>query len=917
MKTPLSVLTIALALSWGICRNVQAQSSVGIGAQITAESSLIDGAKYILQSQAAGSPYIVDAGTYYSVPNAVNSPSTASVYYFYKNEDGTWKIKNQHTGKYWGVPVGKTELAPAIELEAGAWSLNFAGGIAYPTAPDADGTVYHIDRSSQKIVAWTEQSSVAQRVKIYEVDAPLSSEPLSELADKTIAVAEEPTAELAVGRWYVMFDRGFTDGIYPHGYLYEDETSHTLYNSADAPSGTALSMAKYLVRLSDAGEGRYYIQNGFGNYFGAFTQGTAVPVVGNPAEAIIIDKIASTDGHFYLQSVTTNTILDANDVRNGKATVVGWGTSVPSAIGGNNDWAFYEVELEDIGEEVALFLSDINVVQGYQTTGRGNSNALLLRIDIVPTKPLQTATFNISLDETTCANISGLSIYETRSTEFIANLPEAPLAQTEEIAGQVAITLTDVPAGTHHLWLCCTVRDDAALGAILDAALTSISYFSTAEAELDVTAIGNPSRQGLKVFESQNFVFCPTTDDCRYYRIPAMILDAEGNIVVASDKRYNSNSDLGNHKIDVVSKRSEDGGRTWQDLAEVAVGDGRTAAYYGYGDAAFARAENGNLVCIMAAGNKMWGSNATDGMMYAGYALSADNGKSWSLTRNLFASDLFTDENNADGSLSVANIFTSSGKGLTTTDGVIMFTTNCRKPGTSSPNLCYILYSTDNGSSWRLSNALAYSGCDESKLEQLNDGSLLLSVRQSGNRGWNTGTYVKNGDGSVTFEWGTQYRSADLWGNACNADMVYYSRQSATEPDIMLHSYINSSGRESLQIAMSLDGGKTWNSVYNIQPNGSCYSTMVVLPDGTLALLYEDESYSAGNGYAINFVTITREQIVEWFEALGGQLPDGVEQLIRQPEATSKYGIYDVSGQRIGALHRGINVAQGKKLLVR
>ena len=319
----------------------------------------------------------------------------------------------------------------------------------------------------------------------------------------------------------------------------------------------------------------------------------------------------------------------------------------------------------------------------------------------------------------------------------------------------------------------------------------------------------------------------------------------------------------------------------------------------------------------MAAGNKMWGSNATDGMMYAGYALSADNGKSWSLTRNLFASDLFTDENNADGSLSVANIFTSSGKGLTTTDGVIMFTTNCRKPGTSSPNLCYILYSTDNGSSWRLSNALAYSGCDESKLEQLNDGSLLLSVRQSGNRGWNTGTYVKNGDGSVTFEWGTQYRSADLWGNACNADMVYYSRQSATEPDIMLHSYINSSGRESLQIAMSLDGGKTWNSVYNIQPNGSCYSTMVVLPDGTLALLYEDESYSAGNGYAINFVTITREQIVEWFEALGGQLPDGVEQLIRQPEATSKYGIYDVSGQRIGALHRGINVAQGKKLLVR
>lgn len=224
MKTSARIGIITLLMLVGVADKMQAQLSVGLGAQITSEAKLTDGGKYVVQSQASGTPYIVDAGTYYSVPNAGNSPTTASVYYFYKNSDGTWKIKNQHTGKYWGVPVGKMELVPAIELEAGAWSLNFAGGIAYPTAPDADGTVYHIDRSSQKIVAWTEQSSVAQRIKIYEVDVPLSSEALPELADKTIAVTEEPAAELEVGRWYVMFDRGITDGRYPHGYLFEDET---------------------------------------------------------------------------------------------------------------------------------------------------------------------------------------------------------------------------------------------------------------------------------------------------------------------------------------------------------------------------------------------------------------------------------------------------------------------------------------------------------------------------------------------------------------------------------------------------------------------------------------------------------------------------------------------------------------------
>ncbi|MBP5712416.1 MAG: hypothetical protein J6W77_05380, partial [Prevotella sp.] len=48
----------------------------------------------------------------------------------------------------------------------------------------------------------------------------------------------------------------------------------------------------------------------------------------------------------------------------------------------------------------------------------------------------------------------------------------------------------------------------------------------------------------------------------------------------------------------------------------------------------------------------------------------------------------------------------------------------------------------------------------------------------------------------------------------------------------------------------------------------SCYSTMQVLSDGTLAILYEDESYSAGNGYAINYVTITTDQVEAWIEEL-------------------------------------------------
>ena len=174
----------------------------------------------------------------------------------------------------------------------------------------------------------------------------------------------------------------------------------------------------------------------------------------------------------------------------------------------------------------------------------------------------------------------------------------------------------------------------------------------------------------------------------------------------------------------------------------------------------------------------------------------------------------------------------------------------------------------------------------------------------------------------MTFHWGTQTRTGDIWGNACNADILYYSRQSDTDPDILLHSYINTSGRQSLQISMSLNGGTTWKDVYNIQPNGSCYSTMIQLPSGDVALLFEDESYSAGNGYAINFVTITREQILDWFVKAGGQLPVGIGLTPMDEAESSKFNvqsskIYNLAGQQLSKPQKGVNIVNGKKVVVK
>lgn len=736
------LLTLCLLLA-GVL-SLLAQEIVIVGPQVTQESDLVEGQPYILQSQASGTPYVVDADTYYFLPNSANKATEACVYRFISNGEGAWTIQSTYTEKCWSAPAYNQAITPVPLEEAGAWKLNFKGGIAYPTALDAEGTEWGLDRSSQKLWGYTPGTGGTKQIKIF-----------------------------------------------------------------------------------------------------------------NP------------------------------------------------------------IFTKDLGEEIALVPELMSVKRGYQTTGCGNKNALLLRIDINPLKAMSDVKFTFALDATTIANIAELYLYETSATEFLANIPAKPIASTADIAGTLTLSVGNSSNAAHHYWLCATVKEDAVLGAILKAALTRIDYTTTQEVELDVTTIGNPERQGMKVFALQNFVFISTTNDCRYYRIPAMILDKNGNLVVAIDKRYGSNADLGNHKIDVVSLRSEDGGVTWKQQASVATGDGSSAAYYGYGDAAMARAANGTLICVMAAGSKRWGSNKDAGMMYAGLAKSSTNGRSWSLTKNLFAANKFYDEvHGTKGSIGFSNIFVTSGKGLTTNDGVIMFAANCTEMGTTSPALCHILYSTDNGSNWRLSKALAYSGCDESKLEQLNDGSLLLSVRQSGNRGWNKATYTKNDDGTVTFNWGEQFRNNNIWGNACNADILYYSRQSATTPDILLHTYINTGGRESLQLSMSLDGGTSWKDVYNIQPNGSCYSTMQALPDGTLAILFEDDSYNGGNGYAINYVTLTKEQILDMFTAIGGVLPVGVETLMPTPSSRGETGVFNLKGQRISRPQRGVNIIDGKKVVL-
>ncbi len=516
----------------------------------------------------------------------------------------------------------------------------------------------------------------------------------------------------------------------------------------------------------------------------------------------------------------------------------------------------------------------VSIDQGYQTTGQGNENAVLLHITLTDSQNVvHLSQMVVQLDDVTRSNISELSLYCTEGTVEFNSAVLNRLGRTRKLKGST-VTLdlagASIPYGTNHLWLCAKVKPRATLGAILDAAVLSMDFYtegmnsvSTLQ-RLDLTAKGNPEARGMMVMAQQHYLFAPPADDSHdSYRIPAMVVTDKGTILAACDRRYGSDYDLGNHRIDVVLRRSTNNGHAWSEPVTIAAGDGETDYGFGYGDPALVVTRTGRIICLMAAGStSFW-----YGMKHVAMTFSDDDGRTWSPVRDV-TTTAFTDMvKGTVNQTGVFSFFTTSGRGLCversgSEAGRVMFLVDCKVDNAQSPETNFLLYSDDNGESWTLATDVVYNNANEAKLEQLNDGSLIASVRQSGNRGFNRAAYDP---ATGAIQWGQQWTDSTLWQSVGhNEDILYYSRSTNGDPDIILHTLAPTSWHRDLRIFMSTDQARSWREVMRIQPLGSRYATMSRLPNGDVAILFEDYSLEQGVNYPINFITITRRQILQF-----------------------------------------------------
>ena len=496
---------------------------------------------------------------------------------------------------------------------------------------------------------------------------------------------------------------------------------------------------------------------------------------------------------------------------------------------------------------------NVTLTQDTRKTGRGNQNDVLLKAAVSyggDNAVVDLQSMALDLEGTTdYGDIEEIKVYSTGTVNvFDERNPQNAtlLGSVNPASGDLTCNLEgNLASGTNYLWIVAHVADHATEGNVIDASLKSIT---TAD---ETYELANPSPAGSReIILVHTLIYQPGDYNSTNYRIPAVITAKDGSIVAVTDKRKYNEGDLP-QDIDIVCNRSTDGGHTWSEPYTIALG---TGVNHGFGDCALAWSNDDNgLIAGFVGGPGLWNSTPSNPIRTY-ISRSYDNGQTWTEPQDI-TDFIFGDNCIVPEQRTWRASFFGSGNGLRTSTGRIMFVAAIRETTAQSLNN-HAVYSDDNGLTWHVSGRASVAG-DEAKVTELVDGRILMSIRHAGNRWYNISE-----DGGETWQ-PTTSTWYDITAPACNGDMIRYtSENQGYDKNRLLHSVPFGSNREKVTVYVSYDEGETWPVSKCIVPYSSAYSSLCILPDGTIGL-YVEEAYAGASGYSIVFYNFSLEWLTD------------------------------------------------------
>ncbi|WP_299664901.1 sialidase family protein [uncultured Polaribacter sp.] len=458
---------------------------------------------------------------------------------------------------------------------------------------------------------------------------------------------------------------------------------------------------------------------------------------------------------------------------------------------------------------------------------------------------------------TNLKDIENISLYYHPSGAELLNDRKILFACTTKIDAQVKLEGSmELTSDNNYFWISYKLKDDANLlnqiGGFCEKIITNNGNVK-AKPLLDVKKL----RIGVALREHGE-------ENVDTYRIPALVTTNKGTLIAAFEARRNSARDLQGDN-DIAISRSTDGGETWgptQIILDMGEWGGLPEKFNGFSDASLLVDEvngtifapgiwmhgvidkNGTWIENLTEESKDWNHQWKNKGSQPGFgvkettqymmAKSTDDGKTWSdpinLTKMLKKKEWW--------------LFSATpGNGITLKDGTLVLPAQGRDKN-GVPFSC-IIYSKDRGTTWKTSNP-AYNNTTECSVVQLEDGSLMLNMRDNRNR---KKTRTNGRAIAVTYDLGESWimhstSHSALIEPVCMASLYkHHYTLNGVQKSVLLFSNPNTKeGRYDLTIKASFDNGKTWPKKYWLlldEGYGRGYSSLTSIDENNIGILYE------------------------------------------------------------------------------
>jgi sialidase-1 len=319
-------------------------------------------------------------------------------------------------------------------------------------------------------------------------------------------------------------------------------------------------------------------------------------------------------------------------------------------------------------------------------------------------------------------------------------------------------------------------------------------------------------------------VFVSGQDGYHTYRIPSVVVSTKGTLLAFCEGRRKSRSDTGD--IDVVLKRSTDGGATWGSLQVVwddgantcgnpcPVVDRDTGAIWLPLTHNLGEDHESKIIDRTAKGTRtVWMTK------------SSDDGVTWSKP-----AEITPDVKKPEWTWYA----TGPGVGIQTKDGRLVIPCDFVEAETKKGG-SHVIWSADHGATWKLGGSIV-GGVNECQVAERSDGSLMLNMRNY-HTPERERAVATSSDGGAT--WSAVRRDAALVEPACQASIL------RSPWGLLFSNPADRKSRIKMTVRLSKDDGATWTTVQELGEGPAAYSCLAALPDRTVGCLYETGVKSA------------------------------------------------------------------------